>query len=399
MKVLHINTKLRGGAGKACLRLHQGLSDCGVDSKLLVLDSVHDDLPEIYNFTDHYGNAFVKWYKKLLAKTSARRKKLRLLRYGKPQAGFDFLKSPFDITHHPLYDEADIIHLHWVTDFLDYPSFFQKNTKPVVWTVHDSTVFTGGYPLETDFPFEDYKSIIEQQAAEKKKLYQEQHFNLVSPSKWMAAKIKQSELTNNFPIYQIPNSVNTDVFCFSGRELARQQLRLSQDSTIVLFVADCISDRHKGMDLFLEAIRTLYVNNLMLLVVGRFWEPPAKMPPYRYLGEVKSEEQMALLYNAADAYVISSIEDNFPNTVLESLACGTPVAGFDIGGISEQIEHGENGVICEKIEPFALKTSILELLQQHEFDRSRISKEAHEKYALHVQAERMKAIYNSILHG
>jgi len=108
---------------------------------------------------------------------------------------------------------------------------------------------------------------------------------------------------------------------------------------------------------------------------------------------------MSLIYSAADVFVVPSTEDNFPNTVLESLACGTPIVGFDIGGINEQIEHGKNGILCPTIEPFALKISILELLQQHELDRTEISKEAHEKYALHVQAERMKAVYDSILQG
>ena len=202
---------------------------------------------------------------------------------------------------------------------------------------------------------------------------------------------------SSFAVHHIPYGLNGEVFKYDEKDEARQRLRLPLGSCIVLFVADSISVKRKGIDILLEALRTLYVNNVLLVVVGRQWEAPDKMPPHRYLGEVKSEAEMSLLYSAADVFVMPSTEDNFPNTVLESLASGTPVAGFNIGGVSEQIEHGKNGVLCNKVEPFAFKNSIIELLQQHTFDRTEISRNAHEKYALHVQAERMKAVYHSIL--
>ncbi len=397
MKILHINTQLKGGAAKACIRLHEGLLRAGVSSKLLTLDETKTDIPEVYHYTDFYGNSLVKATKKMAAKFARRRRQAKLVSYPTPSDGFFLVNSSFDITANPLYEEADIIHLHWVNDFLDYPSFFKNNTKPIVWTTHDMTPFTGGYAFEQNFPFEAYQKLTEKQADIKKACYENQSITLITPSQWMKEKAEASELMSNFAKHQIPYGVDTEIFRLTNKEEARQKMRLPQDSCIVLFVADSISVKRKGIDILLEAIRTLYINNVLLVVVGRQWEPPEKIPPHRYLGEVTSEEEMSLIYSAADVFVMPSTEDNFPNTVLESLTCGTPVAGFDIGGVNEQIEHGKNGVLCPTIEPFALKTSILELLQQHKFDRTQISAEANEKYALHVQAERVKGLYDSIL--
>lgn len=259
------------------------------------------------------------------------------------------------------------------------------------------TPFTGGYAFEKNFPFEAYEKLTRQQAEIKKECYENQSITVIAPSQWMKEKAVESDLMGSFAAHQIPYGLDTQTFKQTNKEDAREKLRLPLDSRIVLFVADSIPVKRKGINILLEAVRTLYVNNLLLVVVGRQWNVPEKMPAHRYLGEVESEEEMSLIYSAADVFVVPSTEDNFPNTVLESLACGTPVVGFDIGGVNEQIEYEKNGILCPKIEPFALKTAIIELLQQHEFDRTEISAEAHQKYALNVQAERMKAVYDSIL--
>ncbi len=393
MKVLHVNTHLRGGAGKACVRLHQGLRNLGVDSKILTLDS-NGNIPEVYSYVDAYKNPIIKWQKKLVAKTAFKRKRLRLLSYPTASDGFAFTDAPFDITRHPAYQEADIIHFHWVTDFLDYASFFKKNTKPIVWTAHDMTPFTGGYGYEKTFPFEAYKELTEHQFEAKKNWYDKQSISFVCPSKWMYEKAQQSELTKGCAIHHVPNALDTNTFKWIEQDEARQKLRLPFDNPIVLFVADSISSKRKGMELLLEAVRTLYVNDLMLVIAGRFWNPSGKMPAHRYVGEIETEEEMALLYNAADVFVIPSLEDNFPNTVIEALCCGTPVVGFDVGGIPEQVIDGVNGRLCSKLEGFPLKTTILDLLTNKEVpNRQTISKNARQAYALHVQAQRMKDIY------
>jgi len=396
MKVLHINTHLRGGAAKACVRLHKGLLDIDVDSKVLILDNVKTDIPHVYHYIDVYKNPIQKTRKKLAIRLTGRRRRSKLLTYPTVSDGFYFTDSPFDITKHPAYQEADLIHLHWVNDFLDYPSFFTHNKKPLVWTTHDMSPFSGGNAFENSFPSEAYEKLTRPQIELKKTWYKNHPMTVVTPSEWMKEKAVQSETLENITVHAIHNGLNNNIFKFKKREEARDELRLPQDSKIILFVADKITAQRKGIDLFLEAVRTLYINNLLLVVVGSEWEPPEKIPPHRYFGQVQEEEKMASIYAAADVYVIPSREDNLPNTVLESLCCGTPVVGFEVGGITEQIEHGKNGALCSKVDAFQLKTSILELLKT-DINRELISEEAHEKYAISIQAGRMKALYDSLL--
>ena len=55
---------------------------------------------------------------------------------------------------------------------------------------------------------------------------------------------------------------------------------------------------------------------------------------------------MVAAYSCADLFVIPSLEDNLPNTIMESMACGTPCVGFEIGGIPEMIDHRVNGYVA-----------------------------------------------------
>lgn len=397
MKVLHINTLLRGGAAKACLRLHTGLLRSGVDSKVLTLDDTPTDVPEVYPYSFFCKNKFSKISNQLKIKTVRWRRQLRLLGYPKAPYGFYLVNSPFDITTNPLYQEADIIHLHWVNDFLDYPSFFKKNDKKIVWTTHDISPVSGGQAFEKNFPFDEYQKLIDKQSAIKKELFNKQSITFVAPSKWMQNKISSSDVIPNISVRHIPNSLDTSVFQATSKEAACQQLRLPQDEKIILFVASNIDEQHKGMATFMEAVRTLYIKDLLLVIVGRFWEPPAKIPPYRYLGHIESEAEMSLIYSAADVYVTPAIEDNFPNTILESLACGTPVVALDTGGAPEQITHGVNGLLCQDTSPQALKNSMLDFFRHHQFDGQKISTDARQKYDLSIQAQQMKMLYSSEL--
>ena len=77
---------------------------------------------------------------------------------------------------------------------------------------------------------------------------------------------------------------------------------------------------------------------------------------------MNNDVQLSLLYSLADIYVIPSIQDNLPNTVIESLSCGTPVIGFDVGGINDLIRDGINGYIVPKFDTRVLYKKIEMLL-------------------------------------
>ena len=161
MKILIINTYDRGGAANACLRLYQGLLDEGIDASLL-LKKKQKNLPNAEILAPQKQKKSI--LQKLNAKLKTLMRELNLIKKESTSPQLSFLKnrpqslelfsfpdSNFDITDSPLYQEADIINLHWVAGFLDYKSFFEKNTKPVVWTLHDMNPFTGGEHYEENY--------------------------------------------------------------------------------------------------------------------------------------------------------------------------------------------------------------------------------------------------------
>ena len=115
------------------------------------------------------------------------------------------------------------------------------------------------------------------------------------------------------------------------------------------------------------------------------------------LGSITDERLMSVAYSAADVFVIPSIEDNLPNTIIESLLCGTPVIGFPTGGVPEMIEHGKNGLLCEQISPDALGEGIKNFLEApSKFERDIIRKDALRKYDSTIQLDTYRRIYEEL---
>jgi hypothetical protein len=157
MKILLVNTYDNGGAANACIRLHQGLLNQGVASKLLLLHKTKDiEKSYLFKKNPETNNRSRSYYFKRIQHKIAKKWNFTFLKprlskeevfFKKRAAGLELFSSPYskyDITNSPLYQEADIINLHWVAGFLDYESFFKKNKKPVIWTLHDMHPFTGG---------------------------------------------------------------------------------------------------------------------------------------------------------------------------------------------------------------------------------------------------------------
>ena len=185
MNILILSTSDTGGAANACMRLHEGLIQTNVSSKVLVIQQ-KKRIPEVYNFLDIYKpRTLLKRLLKAPRVLHFKRKQNRLKKGRSIREMYSTIDSLHDVTRHPLYKWADIINIHWVVNFLDYTSFFRKNTKPVVWTLHDMFLFTGGNHYEKGFPFDQYKESITEQISQKKLLFKDKPFTIVSPSTWL----------------------------------------------------------------------------------------------------------------------------------------------------------------------------------------------------------------------
>ena len=148
MKIVHISTSDKGGAGIAALRLHKGLLQQNVDSSFLSLfGSGTGETNSEFNINPSVQLSNLQKIKRKfgLPVTQVERN-LRMLKGIKGDYEiFSFPFSDFQIEQHPLVQSADIINLHWVAGLINYPSFFKFIKKPVVWTLHDMNPFMGGF--------------------------------------------------------------------------------------------------------------------------------------------------------------------------------------------------------------------------------------------------------------
>ncbi len=421
MKVLIVNTTDKGGAANSCERLHNGLLALNIDSKV-VLKSKQNNWPNSFRYAvvlpkSKFLNALYKIKRKFveIIYDFRNRKQIEfLIRRSPDLSKFSFPNTTIDITQCRRYIDADIINLHWVANFLDYTSFFQKNNKPVIWTLHDMNPFSGGEHYEEIYegvdsngapqkrkPNEDEKKIILSNLKLKKgALANVNNLTIVAPSQWLAKEARKSELFKEFPVICIPNGLDSEMFKPRNKSFSREMLGVDKDKKVILFVADSVNDKRKGFEFLLRAIDKLVRNDIVLCAIGELKSYEKPSCPIVELGYIKDERMMSLAYSAADVFVIPSLMDNLPNTVLESLMCGTPVIGFPVGGIPEMIKHGENGLLTKSISVDDLVETInIYLDSSDSFDRQKIRENAMNLYDQKIQATKYSQLFESILNN
>lgn len=346
MNVLLITTNYGGGAGLAARRIHKALLDYGYTSKLLVLNKV--DFPEekhVYSIEEILTKKHGALYFKLLRILNRLRNKLPTIFNLK--AYINGPDSLFRIDKLDIFQQADIIHLHWVPKIISYRHVFADKQKPFVWTLHDMNPFTGGNHYTVDIDYSPYDRMLKKNIELKKKYLQGANLTVIGLSKWLYELAKNSEVFKNFEIVNIPNCIDTTRYIPMNKIVVRKKLNLeAQNKKYILFVADKPDDIRKGMHLLISALNKIKSKSkICVLVLGRELHGLQTDFDVKLLGFKSKTEELVECYNAADFFVIPSIEDNLPNTIVESLACGTPVIGFNIGGIPDIIKHNKTGLL------------------------------------------------------
>ena len=362
MKVVHVSTyHTFGGAAIAALRLHHTLLDSGIESTVLVQEKERDE-----KGVEAYANGFFA-KKQALARFAAER---FYFAFQEKEKSVRFHFSPLwtgtDISTHPLIQEADIIHLHWINfGFLSLNSLEKlvELGKPVVWTMHDMSTFTGGCHYSRDCnkylnhchhcPYlrkPSAKDLAYQVFERKIHLFKNAPLTLVSPSQWLANLAKKAATTQHIETIAIPNLIDTTIFQPKNREIAKINLALNTKKKWILFAGVNTQDPRKGFRYFKEATHLLKdkKEEWGVVVFGKT-QPDALAElglEVKSLGSIPSHE-VVKVYQAVDVMVVPSLEDNYPNTIIEAMACGTPVVGFDTGGIPEQIIHLQTGYVAQ----------------------------------------------------
>ncbi len=421
MNILHINTLDIGGASNACLRLHKTLLLRRISSHLLIKHKTRT-LP----FSSTYVSE-VPLLKKIniliqivLLKTGLfplkwiDRKSSIIYQRNDGMEYYSFPTSDIDITDTEEYKRADIIHLHWVADFLDWESFFKKNKKPIVWTLHDENPYLGGEHYSgKNIGINSDGTLIkgdinEWMYAEDLKIFEFKKkcvkdvigITVVCPSRWIMNLSENSQILGKFKHVNIPNGVLPEDYKVLDREFCRTVLGIPMSKTVLLFVSDSVKRIIKGYSILKTAVGMLphYISeNTVFLVVGAN-SGLNSISNILELGRIHDDKMMSIIYNAADFFILPSLEDNFPNTMIESIMCGTPVLGFPVGGIPEAIKHEFNGLLCRSTSVESLlETLVLAINGQFEFDRLQIAKDAKIRFSSEVQADAYIKLYKNIL--
>jgi glycosyltransferase involved in cell wall biosynthesis len=369
MKVLHINTNDRGGAAKASLRLHYELINNKIESKYLVLDQFYY-FKEVYHFFENETKLtkFINLFKRHAAPSFYQ---LYYKNKIKTYEHFSFPYTMIDITKHTLYDWADIIHLHYIAEFVNIPVFFEKCKKPIIWTFHDMFPITG---LEHASGFEEIFGIIHTKENQKIRIRNKkniisaisktENIKFTTPSKWLK---KNAEESNDFfldKIQVIPHAIDCNIFKQLDKNYCRKTLNLPEYKRILLYSTDSHFRANKKFEFVIEAINKSKREDLFLLTIGNFSKDNVKLNCDSInLGFIHNEELLPIIYSAADITIIPSIQESFSLVTLESMACGVPVIAFNTTGPAEILEHNKTGYLAELCSTYDLAKGIDSLLE------------------------------------
>lgn len=422
MNSLLINTYDYGGAATACLRLHKGLLDNGVNSKVLVKNKTKNDIPELHaisptaiertlneKISSRARNIFKEFNIDLRNKDekidfiAGRDSKLEM---------FSFPDSIFNITKSKYYKQAELINLHWVADFLNYSSFYKQNDKPVIWTLHDMNPFSGGehfeeiylgmndkgYPLKRNLTQKEKEISTINKEIKIQALENVNNLHIVSLCKWMKDLVDENSIISRFPSYLIPNGIDSKIFKIHDKNFSRDVFNIPRDKIVLLFISTSLQNERKGLTYLYRSFEFLQNPDLLIISAGNKGENLTKNGNIWELGKIYDEQLMSILYSAADVFVIPSLMDNLPNTAIEAILCGTPVIGFPVGGLNDIIQNEQNGILSDEISVNSLTQSINEFIRNKDhFNSEEIRIQAVNKYDISVQAKAYIELYCKIL--
>lgn len=406
MKVLIVNyADLAGGAARAAYRLHEGLRSIGVRSQLLVASKSSND-PDVLGPTSSFDT--------YLAKARAVADQWPTKRYP------DHTKTLFTPAWLPFSglagrinaSDADVVHLHWINGGMARIEDLAAIRKPIIWSLHDMWAFTGGCHYDDEcgrytadcgacpaLGSEQETDLSRRVFARKAHTFSAaRHMTIVGLSSWMAASARASTLFKDKRVVQLPNPIDTSVFAPADKYAAKRAMGLPVERPLVLFGAmNATADPRKGFMHLSEALRLLPPGLVELGVfgAGRPADPPDLGHPVHYLGHFNDDRSLCALYNAADVTVVPSVQENLSNTIVESLACGTPCVGFAIGGNSDMIVDRVNGALARPFDAAHLAESIRWVVQHPEPARlaADARRVAMERFDAPLVARQYEALY------
>lgn len=262
----------------------------------------------------------------------------------------------------------DVIHLHNLHgNFVNIQilfEFLEIADIPVVWTMHDCWAFTGhcayfdfidcpkwrtqcnNCPNKHSYPTSYFIDSSETNFTRKKDLFNKvKNMTIVTPSNWLAELIKQSFLSK-YEVQVINNGIDTDIFNIRNTNQLRDKLKITNQIILLGVSAEGFTGR-KGLTYFIKLAADL-PSTYKIVLLGASKSDKSQLPD-NVISIARTENimQLAEYYSLADVFINPTLEDNFPTTNLEALACGTPIVTFQTGGSPESIDK-KTGIVVAK---------------------------------------------------
>ena len=406
VKVVHIVTQDCGGAGTAVLRLHHALIDNGVDSKVLTLHKSPTSDASIVQYETRLKPRYIAWIRSKLRSVRFRlrisNERWERLAHETTQQNPCYYTLPISTLHvekHPLIQQADIIHLHWIENFINYPSFFSSIQKPLVWTFHDINCGMGGFhfQIEKDNLSDHYQKLEQYFLNIKYTAYAQcSDIACIALSTEMATYIQNIPPLEKKPVYKIPNIADTILFRPVNKSEAKTSLGLPQDKKILLFISDYPSHPSKGLHFLLNAVDQIQNSNIIICIVGGHVESSiSERADVVHLGYISNNDRLCEVYSAADMMVMPSLQEAFSLTTLEATACGLPIVAFPCGGVKDMICN-VNGVVCNDFSVDSLIDAITIALSR-EYKSDSIRAITAQNYSTIRIAQQYIDVYHSLL--
>lgn len=418
MKTCIINKwDIEGGAARAAYRLFIGLRNIGVDVEYYVnvkksnnkgiYKVEHEDERHRLRIEDLVQNIYINLNRTAVSNTF----------YSFTYAGVNLFCDGLV--------SSEIINLHWVDKMVPPELLAQLASlgKPIVWTLHDMKPFTGGCHYSGDCkgymdvclncpqlkydPFGLPNKVIRQ----KMELFEKIPLTIVCPSQWLADEAMKSSVFGQHRIEVIPNSIETELFKPMNKSIAKEKLGIEKGQCVLQFGAHDGKEKRKGFDFLISALKKALLNHeffdlceqkkVIVLCLGHPSKELVQLPISTLeLGYLYQDSDVVLSYNATDIFVLPTLEDNLPNTMLESFACSTPIIAFDSGGVTEVVEHRENGLIAERGNIDVLASHIIELVLDKD-KREHYGKNGRrlieKKFRLDNQSQAYKKLFEDLL--
>lgn len=399
LKVTVLSTFDRlGGAAEAAFRHVEALRSAGVDARMLVR-TAREDLPWISKIGSGFFfqklMQFHQWNERFRFISQAARKE--------DWFSFSIGDQGHQIVNHPWIQDADVINPHWIQK--GYISISELTRlgqlgKYMIWHLQDMWAFTGGCHYSGacrgylagcgQCPYLKRPSPMDLSArihSKKAHLYKQIQFQISASSQWLQQEAQRSSLFQEKAVFHLPMGVNTEVYTPGNMKAARKTLGLPEGGTIFLFAAMNANDHRKGFKELTQAMFQLanklpidQRDQISLAILGRFDSSQFSTLPFHLhtLGFRSDRNEIINAYRAANAFILPSLEDNLPNTVLEAMSCGTPVIAFDAGGVPEMVDHEVNGLLAEVANSEALSTALKAFIYISPTEQARWKRNARE---------------------